>query len=62
MTDQELIISAIHKAGWIIAEHLEPGSRDAKEKISKLIAVLDTQELANAIEGLEDGYGLRVVK
>ena len=52
MMDQELLIAAIHKAGWIIAEHPEPGHRDAEETISKLIAVLDTQELADAIERL----------
>jgi hypothetical protein len=32
-----------------------------KKTISKLIAVLDAQELADASERLEGGHGLRVV-
>jgi hypothetical protein len=62
MTDQQLIISGLHEVGWIIAEHLEPGSRNAEQTISKLIALLDRQELAAAIERLENAHGLRLVK
>ena len=54
MTDQELIISALRQVGLIIAEHLElPGACDADEAITQLIAVLDTEELADAINRLE---------
>jgi hypothetical protein len=42
--------------------YLERGPRDADETITQLIAVLDTQDLALAIERLEKGYGLRLVK
>jgi hypothetical protein len=62
MTDQELLISALREAGQILSKYLEPGRRDADETITRLIAVLDTQELALAVERLEKGYGLRVVK
>ena len=44
------------------SEHLEPGARDADETITQLIAVLEMQDLARAIERLEKGHGLRVVK
>jgi hypothetical protein len=54
MTDQELIISVLRQVGLIIAEHLElPGACDADEAITRLIAVLDTEELADAINRLE---------
>jgi hypothetical protein len=54
MTDQELIISALRQVGLIITEHLElPGACDADEAITRLIAVLDTEELADAINRLE---------
>jgi hypothetical protein len=54
MTDQELIISALRQVGLIIAEHLElPGACNADEAITRLIAVLDTEELADAINRLE---------
>ena len=62
MTDQELVLSALRRAGLIIAEHLEPGHHDAEQTISKLNSVLDSQELAAAMNRLESGYGLRVVK
>ena len=62
MTDQELLISALREAGQILCEYLERGRRDADETITRLIAVLDTQDLALAVKRLEKGYGLRVVK
>jgi hypothetical protein len=62
MTDQELIFSALRQVGLIVAEHLESGARDADEAITQLIAVLDTQELAAAMNRVERGYGLQVVK
>jgi hypothetical protein len=64
MTDQQIIFSALRQAGFIIASYLEPGPgpRDADEAITQLIAVLDTQELADAMNRVERGFGLRVVK
>jgi len=61
VTDQERIIIALRDATEIIGDYLEPGPRDAEETINRLIAVLDTQELAAALERVE-GHGLRVVK
>jgi hypothetical protein len=62
MTDQELVLSALRQVGLIIAEHLELGMTDAGEAITQLVVVLDTMELADAINRLERGFGLRVVK
>ncbi len=62
MTDQELIVSTLRKAGRIIGEYIEPGPRDPDETIAQLIAVLDNQDVARAIDRLEKGHGLRVVK
>ena len=56
MTDQELVLSAVRQVGLIIAEHLELGMTDADEAIAQLVAVLDTKELADAINRLERGY------
>ena len=53
MTDQELLISTLRKAGRIIGEYIEPGPRDAEQTLSRLIAVLETQDLARAIERIE---------
>ena len=62
MTDQELVLTSLRQVGSIIAEHLESPTSDAEEAIGKLVAVLDTQELASAINRMERGFGLRVVK
>ena len=62
MTDQQLVVLALRKATRIIADYLEPGPRDADEAMTQLIAVLDNQDLARAIDRLEKGHGLRVVK
>ena len=54
---------ALRQSGVIIAEHLEPGNEiDADETVARLLAVLDRQNLAAAMDGLESGHGLRVVK
>jgi hypothetical protein len=62
MTDQELIFQALRQVGSIVAEYLLSGATDADETITQLIAVLDTQELAEAMNRMERGYGLRVMK
>lgn len=62
MTDQELIFAALRQVGLIIAEHLESGTIDADETITNLVAILDTEELAAAMNRVERGFGLRVVK
>jgi hypothetical protein len=62
MTDQDLVLSALRQVGLIIAEHLELGMSDADEAIARLVVVLDTKELADAINRLERGFGLRVIK
>ena len=62
MTDQDLIITALRQSGVIVAEHLEPGwPRDADEAITRLIGLLDLQDLAAAMDRLEK-HRLRVVK
>jgi hypothetical protein len=63
MTDRELIITALRQSGVIIAEHLEQENQiDADETIARLIAILDQQDLVAAMDQLESGHGLRVVK
>ena len=62
MTDQELIFFALRQVGLIVAEHLESSTSDADEIITQLIAVLDTEELAAAMNRVEYRVGLRVIK
>jgi hypothetical protein len=62
MTDQALLISTLREAGRIIGEYIDSEPRDAEQTLSRLIAVLEKQDLARAIERIERGHGLRVVK
>ena len=62
MTDQALLIWTFREAARIMGEYIEPGPGDAEQTLSQLTAVLETQDLARAIERLEKGHGLRVVK
>jgi putative N-acetylmannosamine-6-phosphate epimerase len=59
MTDQQILIEAIERAGAVIAEHR---ARDPEQTINRLIAVLDTQVIAGAMTRLKAGFGLKVVK
>jgi hypothetical protein len=44
-------------------ETAEPGrARDPEQIINRLIAALDTQEVAGAVARLKAGFGLKVVK
>lgn len=63
MTDQELTLKALNDAAEIIAAYLEPGHpRNAEATLDRLIVLLGNQQLAEAVDRLEAGFGLRVVK
>jgi hypothetical protein len=62
MSDQQLLITALHDAGRVIAEYLEPGPRDADKTIQQLISIIERQDLAASMRRLEVGHGLRLVK
>jgi hypothetical protein len=61
MTDQEVLISTLREARRIIGEYIEPGPRKAHQILTRLIAVLDRQDVADAIEKLEKGHEVRDV-
>jgi hypothetical protein len=63
MTDQQILIEAIEKAGAIIADYIDPSRiSDPEQTIDRFIAVLDTQDVAGAVARLKAGFGLKVVK
>jgi len=59
MTDQEVLISTLREARRIIGEYTGP--RNANQTLTQLVAVLDRQDVAHAIEGLEKGHEFRDV-
>lgn len=62
MRDQEVVNAALRDATRILAEYLEPGPRNDRETIQKLLEVLDNQKVAAALDRLLKGYGVKVVK
>jgi hypothetical protein len=47
MTDQQILIDALERAGAVIADHIDPWcTSDPEQTINRLIAALDTQEVA----------------
>ncbi len=57
MTDQEVRISTLREARRIISEYTGPAN--ANQTLTQLIAVLDRQDVAHAIERLEKGHEFR---
>jgi hypothetical protein len=56
MTDHQILIKTIERAGAIIAEHIDPRrTSDTEQTINRLITVLDTQEVAAAVARLKSG-------
>jgi hypothetical protein len=53
MTDQELVLDALHKTSLIISEYVEPGPRNAQVTLDALILILDDQALSEAVDRLE---------
>lgn len=52
--DSDLVVGALEAAQIILAEHIEPGGPSADMTITRLLAVLDTEELVEAMERLKD--------
>jgi urease gamma subunit len=49
MTPAEQIEAAYNQAMAVIAEYLKPGQRDAEQTLNELIAILDRDDLCDAI-------------
>jgi hypothetical protein len=55
MTDQELVLDALHKTSLIIGEYIQPGPRNAQTTLDALILILDDEALSEAVDRLEAG-------
>jgi hypothetical protein len=58
MTDQELTLEAVSKAQRILEEYLEPRPHDNDRLLSRLVEVLDRNDVVAAISRLRNGYTL----
>jgi hypothetical protein len=58
MTDQELTLQAVSNAQRIIEEYLEPRPHDNESLLSRLVEVLDRNDVVAAVSRLRQGYCL----
>jgi hypothetical protein len=60
LSDEELTVYAIREAQLILADYIEPGTRNAEKTIQDLLDVLDRNDVVEAVDRLEDATGLRL--
>jgi hypothetical protein len=53
MRAEEQVLRAVQQAQGVLAGYIEPGPRDAEQTVKELLAVLDTNELADAVAELD---------
>jgi hypothetical protein len=53
MRAEEQVLRAVEQAQGLLASYIEPGPRDAEQTVKELLAVLDTNDLADAIAKLK---------
>jgi hypothetical protein len=50
--DQDTLLRAVEDARRLLGEYIEPGPRDAKRTVERLLAVLDKPDLAHVLDRL----------
>jgi hypothetical protein len=60
--DQEILIRAVEDARRILGEYIEPGPRDAKRTVERLLAVLDKPEIVHALDRIKRRKVIRLVE
>src|SRR5712671_3470228 len=51
--DQDTLIRAVEDARRILGEYIEPGPRDAKRTVERLLAVLAKPEIVHALDRMK---------
>jgi hypothetical protein len=60
LSDQELTVYAIREAQLILADYIRPGPQDPEKTLQQLLAVLDRDDVVEAVDRLENGSSMRV--
>lgn len=61
MTDQEIVLTAIHELRVILSAYVEPGPRDCQRVMSSILKVMDRDDVVAAVERLDRRKALRIV-
>jgi hypothetical protein len=62
LSDQELAVMALREAQLILADYIQPGPRDCEKTINDLLAVLDRDDVVEAVDRLEVETGVRKIE
>ncbi len=60
--DQNTLIRAVEDARRILGEYIEPGPRDAKRTVERLLAVLDRNDVILALDRVKRRRVIRLVE
>jgi hypothetical protein len=60
--DQDTLIRAVEDARRILGEYIEPGPRDARRTVERLLAVLDRDDVVHALDRMERRRVIQLVE
>jgi hypothetical protein len=60
--DQDTVIRAVEDARRILGEYIEPGPRDARRTVERLLAVLDRDDVVHALDRIKRRRVIRLVE
>jgi len=60
--DHDTLVRALDDARRILGEYLEPGPRDATRTVERLLAVLDRNDVALALDRIKRRKVIRLVE
>lgn len=53
MTDQVLVLEAMKAVRAILGSYVEPGPRDCEEAVSRILKIVDREDIVNAVDRLD---------
>jgi hypothetical protein len=59
--DKETLLRAVEDARRILAEYIDPGQRDAKRTVERLLTVLDKNDVLHALGRMKRRPEMRLV-
>lgn len=62
MTDQEIVLQAIHEVRVILSAYIEPGPRDCEQAMSGILRVMDRHDVVAAVERLDRRNAIQLVR
>jgi hypothetical protein len=60
--DQDTLIRTVEDARRILEEYIGPGPRDATRTVERLLAILDKNEVAHALDRMKRRKVIRLVE